>query len=131
MGRCCAWSLRSQLTPVLCTVGGFGFYVPSLTTTSRRLTNRCVGRVCVCDMCTCHRSSTACCPHPVVNHCRVFIVRVAHQAAARVWRDGQRKRVYIYRFLAAGTLEEKVYQRQLSKEGLQVRWSWSSCRACC
>jgi DNA repair and recombination RAD54-like protein len=42
------------------------------------------------------------------------------QAAARVWRDGQRKKVYVYRFLAAGTLEEKVFQRQLSKKGLQV-----------
>jgi len=31
------------------------------------------------------------------------------QAAARVWRDGQKKRVYIYRFLSAGTIEEKVY----------------------
>ncbi|XP_054787444.1 protein CHROMATIN REMODELING 25 [Prosopis cineraria] len=41
------------------------------------------------------------------------------QAAARVWRDGQKKRVYIYRFLCAGTIEEKVYQRQMSKEGLQ------------
>lgn len=41
------------------------------------------------------------------------------QAAARVWRDGQAKRVYVYRFLAAGSIEEKVYQRQLSKEGLQ------------
>ncbi|KAE9612789.1 hypothetical protein Lal_00027488 [Lupinus albus] len=41
------------------------------------------------------------------------------QAAARVWRDGQKKRVYVYRFLTAGTIEEKVYQRQMSKEGLQ------------
>lgn len=41
------------------------------------------------------------------------------QAAARVWRDGQKKRVYIYRFLSAGTIEEKVFERQLSKEGLQ------------
>ncbi|KAK7253202.1 hypothetical protein RIF29_37728 [Crotalaria pallida] len=41
------------------------------------------------------------------------------QAAARVWRDGQKKRVYVYRFLSAGTIEEKVYQRQMSKEGLQ------------
>ncbi|PSC67651.1 DNA repair and recombination RAD54 [Micractinium conductrix] len=41
------------------------------------------------------------------------------QAAARVWRDGQHKKVYVYRFMAAGTIEEKVYQRQLSKEGLQ------------
>jgi hypothetical protein len=42
------------------------------------------------------------------------------QAAARVWRDGQRKKVYVYRFLATGTLEEKVFQRQLSKKGLQT-----------
>ncbi|CAL9753894.1 unnamed protein product [Musa acuminata subsp. burmannicoides] len=41
------------------------------------------------------------------------------QAAARVWRDGQKKRVYIYRFLTTGTIEEKVYQRQMLKEGLQ------------
>ncbi|ERM97150.1 protein CHROMATIN REMODELING 25 isoform X1 [Amborella trichopoda] len=41
------------------------------------------------------------------------------QAAARVWRDGQKKRVFIYRFLTTGTIEEKVYQRQMSKEGLQ------------
>jgi len=41
------------------------------------------------------------------------------QAAARVWRDGQKKQCYVYRFLAAGTIEEKVYQRQLSKEALQ------------
>eukprot|EP01029_Cantina_marsupialis_P009077 TRINITY_DN212664_c0_g2_i3.p1 TRINITY_DN212664_c0_g2~~TRINITY_DN212664_c0_g2_i3.p1 ORF type:complete len:694 (+),score=181.96 TRINITY_DN212664_c0_g2_i3:706-2787(+) len=40
------------------------------------------------------------------------------QAAARVWRDGQKKRVYLYRFFAAGTIDEKIYQRQLSKEGL-------------
>jgi DNA repair and recombination RAD54-like protein len=40
------------------------------------------------------------------------------QAAARVWRDGQRKKVYEYRFLATGSIEEKVFQRQLSKEGL-------------
>jgi SNF2 family DNA or RNA helicase len=42
------------------------------------------------------------------------------QAAARVWRDGQKRRVFVYRFLAAGTLEEKVFQRQISKEGLHT-----------
>ena len=43
---------------------------------------------------------------------------VDKQAAARVWRDGQSKRCYIYRLLTTGSIEEKVYQRQLSKEGL-------------
>ncbi|GFO23418.1 DNA repair and recombination protein rad54 [Plakobranchus ocellatus] len=40
------------------------------------------------------------------------------QAMARVWRDGQRKRVFIYRLLTTGSIEEKVYQRQISKQGL-------------
>ena len=35
-----------------------------------------------------------------------------------MWRDGQKKHVYIYRMVAAGTIEEKVFERQLSKEGL-------------
>ena len=45
------------------------------------------------------------------------------QALARVWRSGQKKACYIYRFFGAGTIEEKTYERQLSKEGLagQVR----------
>eukprot|EP00775_Hariotina_reticulata_P012633 gene12633-12762_t len=44
---------------------------------------------------------------------------VDKQAAARVWRDGQKKRVYVYRLLSGGSIEEKVFQRQISKEGLQ------------
>lgn len=39
--------------------------------------------------------------------------------ACQVWRDGQKKRVFVYRFLSSGSIEEKVFQRQLSKEGLQ------------
>ncbi|XP_007886120.2 DNA repair and recombination protein RAD54B isoform X3 [Callorhinchus milii] len=40
------------------------------------------------------------------------------QAMARIWRDGQRRTVHIYRLLTAGTIEEKIYQRQVSKQGL-------------
>eukprot|EP00775_Hariotina_reticulata_P005925 gene5925-6165_t len=40
------------------------------------------------------------------------------QAMARVWREGQSKRVWIYRMLMAGSIEEKVLQRQLAKQGL-------------
>jgi len=40
------------------------------------------------------------------------------QAMARVWRDGQKKNVFIYRMLSTGTIEEKIYQRQISKTGL-------------
>jgi hypothetical protein len=28
--------------------------------------------------------------------------------AGRVWRDGQKKKVFVYRFLTTGTIEEKV-----------------------
>ena len=40
------------------------------------------------------------------------------QAMARVWRDGQRKECFLYRFLATGTIEEKIFQRQTHKKAL-------------
>ncbi len=40
------------------------------------------------------------------------------QAMARIHRDGQKKDCFIYRLLLAGTMDEKIYQRQLSKIGL-------------
>nr|CAD7459038.1 unnamed protein product [Timema tahoe] len=40
------------------------------------------------------------------------------QAMSRVWRDGQSHSVHIYRLLTAGTIEEKIFQRQISKSGL-------------
>ncbi|KAI8916101.1 helicase, partial [Gorgonomyces haynaldii] len=40
---------------------------------------------------------------------------VDQQAMARIWRDGQQKPVTIYRLLTTGTIEERIYQRQLVK----------------
>uniref|UniRef100_A0A3Q3D5P3 RAD54 homolog B n=1 Tax=Hippocampus comes TaxID=109280 RepID=A0A3Q3D5P3_HIPCM len=40
------------------------------------------------------------------------------QAMSRVWRDGQKKTVHTYRLLTAGTIEERIFQRQVSKQGL-------------
>lgn len=37
------------------------------------------------------------------------------QALARVWRDGQKKHCFIYRFISTGTIEEKIFQRQSAK----------------
>ncbi|XP_026481425.1 DNA repair and recombination protein RAD54B-like [Ctenocephalides felis] len=37
------------------------------------------------------------------------------QAMSRIWRDGQKKSVYIYRLITTGTIEEKMLQRQISK----------------
>lgn len=40
------------------------------------------------------------------------------QAMARIHRDGQKRPVYIYRLLTTGTMDEKIYQRQITKQGL-------------
>jgi DNA repair and recombination protein RAD54B len=43
---------------------------------------------------------------------------VDSQAMARVHRDGQTRPVFIYRLLATGLIDEKIYQRQITKLGL-------------
>lgn len=40
------------------------------------------------------------------------------QALARVWRDGQKKDCFVYRFINTGTIEEKIFQRQSHKQSL-------------
>ena len=40
------------------------------------------------------------------------------QAMARIHRDGQKRPCFIYRFLMAGGLDEKIWQRQVTKLGL-------------
>ena len=37
------------------------------------------------------------------------------QVMGRIWRGGQQKQCTIYRLVCAGTLEEKIYQRQIQK----------------
>lgn len=37
---------------------------------------------------------------------------------ARIWRDGQKLPCFVYRLVTTGTVEEKVYQRQLMKSDL-------------
>ncbi|KAL8517913.1 hypothetical protein ACS0TY_009283 [Phlomoides rotata] len=43
------------------------------------------------------------------------------QAIYRAWRYGQTKPVFAYRLLAHATMEEKIYKRQVTKEGLAAR----------
>lgn len=40
------------------------------------------------------------------------------QAMGRIHRDGQKRPCYIYRFLVMGAMDEKIFQRQVSKRGL-------------
>lgn len=42
------------------------------------------------------------------------------QALARVWRDGQKKDCFVYRFIATGSIEEKIFQRQSHKQSLST-----------
>ncbi|PTB77141.1 hypothetical protein M440DRAFT_1437739 [Trichoderma longibrachiatum ATCC 18648] len=45
------------------------------------------------------------------------------QALARVWRDGQKKDCFVYRFIATGTIEEKIFQRQSHKQNVERHFS--------
>jgi hypothetical protein len=40
------------------------------------------------------------------------------QAMSRVYREGQKKNVFVYRFISTGTIEEKIFQRQIVKTSL-------------
>lgn len=40
------------------------------------------------------------------------------QAVCRVYRYGQQRNCYVYRFVSENTLEKKIYERQINKQGM-------------
>ena len=42
---------------------------------------------------------------------------IPSQAIYRVYRYGQEKNVFVYRLLSAGSMEEKIYKKQVTKRG--------------
>ena len=53
------------------------------------------------------------------------------QARERAWRIGQRREVTVYRLITSGTIEEKVYHRQIYKQFLTEKvssWDPPVCR---
>lgn len=43
------------------------------------------------------------------------------QSVFRIYRYGQKRNTYIYRFITPGTIEEIIYKRQILKQGLSKR----------
>lgn len=43
------------------------------------------------------------------------------QAIYRIFRFGQKKQIFVYRFAAAGTMESKIYKRQITKQSMSLR----------
>ncbi|KAI9283803.1 P-loop containing nucleoside triphosphate hydrolase protein [Umbelopsis sp. AD052] len=43
---------------------------------------------------------------------------VDKQVMARIYRDGQKRTAHVYRLLTTGTIDEKIFQRQLNKSAL-------------
>jgi hypothetical protein len=78
---------------------------------SRTDASQCIHAYCmvVCNMCG-HRVMCIVCVWTCALTCAIADWNPANdlQAMARVWREGQTKRVWIYRLLTTGSMEEKV-----------------------
>ena len=52
---------------------------------------------------------------------QLYVHDITSQARERAWRIGQTRQVTVYRLLTSGTIEEKIYHRQIFKQFLTNR----------
>ena len=60
---------------------------------------------------------------------KIALRRTISQARERAWRIGQRREVTVYRLITSGTIEEKVYHRQIYKQFLTNKARPACCSA--
>ena len=56
-----------------------------------------------------------------ISHFNFLATMYMYQARERAWRIGQTRQVTVYRLLTSGTIEEKIYHRQIFKQFLTNR----------
>ena len=54
----------------------------------------------------------------IVRRSEIPITHDLYRVFHRVYRYGQLKPVHIYRLISTGTMEKKIYDRQISKQGM-------------
>ena len=53
----------------------------------------------------------------LIKKCALLFFFISFQAIYRVYRYGQEKNVFVYRLLSSGSMEEKIYKKQVTKQG--------------